>query len=152
MHPKQFALVGGIVMLVMGALAFVPSFSVYPDWLPVLNLETSYGLFLGLFAMNVVNKVALIAFGIAGILASRAPTTNLPASINFSRWVLFVMAPLAVLGLIPQTSLLGGYWPLFGYNVAAAGVFAVLGAYFGFALPMKAKKALPQDRSRIRAA
>ena len=152
MHPRRFALIGGLIMLAIGALAFVPALSQYPTWLPRLNVETSYGQFLGLVVMNVFTKVALIAFGIAGILASRAPTTSLPSSIKWSRWVFFVMAPLAVLGLVPATNTLFGYWPIFGNHVWVSGIFAVLGAYFGFALPARAKAALPEDKNRIRAA
>lgn len=139
MHPRKFALIGGIVMLALGALSLIPALYQYPGaYLPALNVETSYGLFLGIFPMNIFNKVALLIFGIAGILASRRPTTSLPASISWSRWVFVAMGALAILGLIPQTNTLYGYWPLFGAEVWSHAIFAVLGAYFGFALPSKA--------------
>jgi hypothetical protein len=148
MHPRQFALVGGIVMLLFGALAFLPALSTPPGdaGLPILNLETSYGLFLGFFPMNVINKLVLIAFGIAGIYSANKPTTSLPASINFSRWTFFVMGIAAILGLFPATNTLGGYWPLFSGEVVAHAVFALSGGYFGFVL---SERAAEKNRERF---
>jgi hypothetical protein len=138
MHPRRYALIGGIIMLAMGVISLIPSLSQMPADLPFLKLDLSYGLFLDLFPMNIVNKVALIVFGLLGIFASRATNTSLPASIRFSRLVFFVMGAGAILGAIPQTQTFFGYWPLFGAEVWVHGIFAVLGAYFGYALPMKA--------------
>jgi hypothetical protein len=138
MHPKKFALIGGILMLVMGVASLLPMlYQGYNGDLPPLQLETSYGLFLGVFAMNIANKLALIVFGIGGIFAGTASTTNLPKSILWSRLVLFVMGAAAILGAIPQTNTLYGYWPLFGAEVWMHGIFAILGAYFGFMLTSK---------------
>ena len=146
MHPKQFALIGGALMLILGVVAFVPAFNTAPAdaGLPLLNLETSYGLFLNAIPMNVINKIVLIAFGITGIWAANRPLTNLPASINWSRWVFAVMGVGTILGLFYQTNTVGGYWPLFGGDVALHAVGAIFGAYFGFVLPARAAKELSQ--------
>lgn len=139
MQPRKFALFGGALMLLMGAVSLIPALYDYPAaMLPALKIENSYGLFLGIFPMNIFNKVALIVFGAAGIIVSQLATTALPASVKWSRWVFGVMGVAAVLGLFPQTETLYGYWPLFGAEVWTHGVFAVLGAYFGFALTHKA--------------
>jgi hypothetical protein len=132
MDPRKFALVGGIFMLVVGVVAFIIPGSI--DTLPILKNEYSYGLFLGLFPMNVFNKILLILFGLGGIAAASAKYTALPASIRFSRVLMVVMGIGAILGAIPQTNTLFGYWPLFGNEVLAHGLFAIVGAYFGFAL------------------
>lgn len=137
MHPRAFALYGGIFMLVFGLVALIPSMVGSAASLPPLDLEASYGLFLGTFPMNIVNKLALIAFGAAGIFASRVPGRELPASILWSRIVLVVMGVGAILGLFPQTNTFFGYWPLFGNEVGFHALFAVLGGYFGFALSSK---------------
>ena len=135
MHPKQFALIAGIVMVIAGDLALVPSFNVLPTLgMPALNIDTSYGLFLGYVPMNVLNKLALIAFGAVGIAISQAPATALPGSIRWSRIIFVVMGALAILGLFPQTQTLFGYMPLYSWDVVTHAVMAVLGAYFGFAL------------------
>jgi hypothetical protein len=141
MHPKQFALIGGIAMLLFGVAAFAPSLSTSPAdaGLPILNLETSYGLFLGFFPMNILNKLALIVFGIGGIYAASLPAThNLPASINFSRGVFWIMGTAALLGIIPFTNTLFGYWPLFQGEVVAHATFALFGGYYGFVLSGRA--------------
>lgn len=141
MNPRRFALVGGIVMLVMGVLALMPSLSQVNDQLPPLTLNTSYGLFLGIIPMNIINKLALIVFGLAGIGATLSATRSLPRSILFSKAVAYVMGAGAILGLIPATQLFFGYWPLYGADVALHAIFAAMGAYFGFMLTAKAKQA-----------
>jgi uncharacterized membrane protein HdeD (DUF308 family) len=140
MHPKQFALVAGIVMLLFGLVAFVPALSISPEdaGLPGLNLDTSYGLLFGFFPMNIINKLVFVVFGLAGIYCATRPTTNLPASIHFSRWVFVTMGIAAVLGLFPATATLFGYWPLFDGVIVAHAAFAALGAYFGFVLSSRA--------------
>jgi len=132
MAAKKFALIAGSLMLVMGLAAMIPALSSFPTWLPRLQLETSYGAFLDLFAMNIVNKVALLAFGIAGILVARG-SVEASASVMWSRVVFVVMGIGALLGAIPATSTLFGYWPLFGAEIAVHALFAAAGAYFGFA-------------------
>lgn len=149
MHPQRFALIGGIFMALLGLVAFIPALSSYPTWLPALSLEVSYGLFLNLFAMNVLNKCALIVMGVLGIIVSQARFTELPSSINYSRLVFIVMGALAILGMIPATNTLGSYWPLFGNMVWLNAMFAAVGAYFGFALSSKVKlddRGLPTHR------
>jgi hypothetical protein len=134
MQPRRYALMGGIVMIVMAVLAFVPSLSWNSEILPPLKLDTSYGQFLGIFPMNVLNKLALLIFGVAGVAVSYNEFRSLPYSILWSRAVFVFMGIAAVLGLIPSTSTVGGYWPLFGYEVLPHAIFAVLGAYFGYRL------------------
>ncbi len=137
MDPRKFALYGGIVMLAMGAVSLIPNFVGSQSSLPLLNLDTSYGLFMGYFPMNIMNKMALIIFGVAGILVSGLKFNALPRSILYSRVVFVVMGLAALLGLINETSTGFGYWPLFGGEAFAHGVFAILGAYYGFALTAK---------------
>lgn len=143
MHPRRFALIAGIIMLAMGVFAFIVPGPM--AGLPVLNLENSYGFFLNLFPMNVLNKVALIAFGIAGIAAANMKTTSLPNSIRWSKLVFFVMGALAILGLFPETNTLGGYWPLFGMEFWAHAAFSILGAYFGFYMASKVHKPTKEE-------
>lgn len=138
MDPRKFALYGGILMLAVGILAL--AFPGPIETLPTLLVETSYGLFLGLFAMNIFNKVALIVLGLAGIWAASSKFTDLPRSIMYSRLVFVATGVLAVLGLFQQTNTLYGYWPLFGADMALHAVVAVVGAYFGYALSSKVPK------------
>lgn len=145
MHPRMYALIGGIVMLAIGVLSLIPSMVGTQATLPALELDTSYGLFLGLFPMNIVNKIALIAFGLAGIAASQATGRSLPMSILWSRAVFVVMGLAAIAGLFETTNTVAGYWPLFGNEIWAHGIFAVLGAYFGFTLTSKVPDMVPRQ-------
>lgn len=131
MATRNFALLCGILMLAMGCLALIPTLNSGVESLPVLYVNTSYGLFLDLFPMNIFNKIALIVFGLSGMSCYFAKHSH-HYSIIFSKVVFWVMGTLAILGLFSQTNTLSGYWPLFGYEVLAHGVFAALGGYFGF--------------------
>lgn len=146
MKPVKFAFWGGALMLAMGFFSLIPALSLTPGeaFLPPLLVETSYGAFLEAFPMNIFNKLALLVFGLAGVAVSYSPARALPLSIKWSQAVFVTMGLLAVLGLIPRTQTLFGYWPLFGGEVWAHGAFAALGAYFGYALPIKAKKAVAE--------
>ena len=149
MRSKKFALIGGSLMMILGLFALIPTLSVYSETLPALNLEASYGYFLGIFPMNIVSKTVLILFGIAGISASNANTMGVTdhnislkenisindskPSIIWARVVLFAMGALALLGIFDQTATFGGYYPLFGSMVWLNALFAVFGGYFGYA-------------------
>lgn len=132
MSIRKFAFVGGIIMLVMGIISLIPQLSQNADGLAPLKLNISYGLFIGFFAMNILNKLALIAFGVAGILASRADDIATP--INYARTVAIVMGVLAVFGFIPGLSTMFGYMPLFGGEIIAHAAFAAFGAYYGYSV------------------
>jgi hypothetical protein len=132
-NPRRFALVGGIIMLAMGILAFVPGLNGSIEGLPALRLESSYGMFLGIFPMNILNKLVLILMGIWGVVAARNHETDLRNPILFCKTTFVIMGLLTIFGLFPATNTLGGYWPLFGNEIWAHALFAIVGAYFGFA-------------------
>ncbi len=138
MSIRRFALIGGVVMFVMGILALVPDLSRTAAYLPDLQVTNSYGLFLGLFPMNIFNKVALIAFGCAGVICAR--TESPLAAVRYARTVALVMGVLAIFGFIPGLNTLYGYWPLFGGEILAHGAFAICGAYFGYAVPARLER------------
>lgn len=133
MDARKFALYGGSVMLAMGLLALIPSFVGSSYGLPTLSLNSSYGLFLSYFPMNIVNKLALIGFGVAGLIVANADVNSVSRSTTYCRAVFVVMGLGAILGLIPQTATFFGYWPLFGAEVLVHAIFSLLGAYFGYA-------------------
>jgi hypothetical protein len=146
MRSRRYALIGGSIMLIMGVLALIPTLSTLPSDLRPLNFQSGYGIFLGIFPMNILNKLTLIALGLAGVIAARSTTKALPASILWSKIVFLVMGIAAILGLVPATQTLGGYWPLYGMEVLLHGVFALLGGYFGFAL---SSRAMQENRNRF---
>jgi hypothetical protein len=138
MNPRRFALVAGILMIALAVLSFIPSLNWNNDALIPLKLDSSHGHFLGIVPLNVLNKIALIVFGVAGIAASSWKDRAVPASINYSRVLFYVMGALAILGMIPDTRTLFGYAPLYNGHIGVSALLAVLGAYFGYRLPIAA--------------
>lgn len=141
MSPRIFALWGGIAMIVLAAGAFFIPGSV--EGLPPLLVEYSYGLFLGLVPMNIVTKAVLALFGILGIWCAMSSNVSLPRSIWYCRLVFVSMAVLMVLGLLPSTNTLFGYWPLFGGDVVFHAIVGVIAGFYGFALSSR----VPADRT-----
>jgi len=138
MQPKKFAFISGLVLLIVGVLALIPALSTVTGDLIPLNVDESYGWFLGIFPMNIVTKTVMIAIGAWGLSATRSETRGLPDSIRYARWVFVITGLGTVLGLIPATQTLGGTWPLYGAEVPLHGVIAIFAAYFGFTLTAKA--------------
>jgi len=140
MHPKRFALIGGLLMIIVGVVAFIPSLSTISGDMPALTLDSSYGMFLGYFSWNILNKAALIILGAIGVLAASKESISLPMSIQYSRLVFYVMLVLTVLGIFPQTNTLFGYMPLYGNDAWLHALGGVVAAYFGFVLTSKASE------------
>ncbi len=129
MSARKFAFFGGVVMVGMGLLALV--FAGNPFVLKPIDVNVSHGLFLGFFPMNLINKLALISIGAAGIYCARMPIAS--ASINYCRGVCVGMGALALLGMPRATDTLFGLAPLYGGNVLVSLAFALLAGYAGFA-------------------
>lgn len=138
MNAKNFALVGGIVMLVLGALSLIPAFTGLSFGLPILKVETSYGLFLGIFPLNIINKAILIGLGLWGIAAASDPALSIPRSITFARTVCWLTGIFAVMGLFPQTNTVFGFVPLFGAGIWLHSVMALVGGIFGYSVVRRA--------------
>ena len=121
-------------MLVLGALSLIPAFTGLSFGLPILRIETSYGLFLGIFPLNIVNKAILIGLGLWGIAAASDPVLSIPRSIMFSRTVCWLSGVLAIMGLFPQTNTVFGFAPLFGAGIWLHAVMALVGGVFGYSV------------------
>jgi hypothetical protein len=154
MHPKKFAGFGGAILLLVGLFAFVPGLSTYEfEKLPPLRIEASYGYFLNLLAMNVVNKLALMGLGIAGILSARAVYGSIVKSINYSRAICFLTGILAIMGLFPSTNSFFGLAPLWGNQVWFYTIVAVCGGYCGYIWPKNhPEQVIDTDVNRIKPA
>lgn len=137
MSAKKFALYGGVIMFFLGLLSLFPGLEGSSIDLPDIKVEVSYGRFLGLFPMNVFNKIILIIFGISGIVAGRV--TDSSYSIHFSRVVFFFMGTVTFFGFYNATNTLNGYMPLFSGDIVLHGVLAVIGGICGF-IPSKTTK------------
>lgn len=149
--PKKFALFGGILMLIVGLLSLVPNLYYASTALPQLNVEASYGYFLGVIPMNIFNKAALIVFGLLGIAAATWRHNSLPLSIKYSRLIMVVMGVLAIMGMFEQTNTFFGYAPLFESQIAVYGLLAILGGYFGYRLTSLVPHTYEKNASDARA-
>jgi hypothetical protein len=126
---RYFALVVGVAFTIAGVAGFIPFFTPYasPE-APHLIVDTSYGLLLGLFPVNIIHNLFHFGVGVTGVLAYR----SYPASLRFSRFLGIVLAILTVMGMIPALSTGFGLWPLYGHDIWLHGIEAVIGIYLGF--------------------
>lgn len=130
MTLQRFALIYGIVFVVVGILGFVPGITT-PHSHPDVELTTSMGLVLGLFPVNALHNLVHLAFGIWGLIAAR----GVVAARVYARAVAVIYALLTVMGLIPAADLYTtfGLVPLYGHDIWLHAVLAIVAGYFGFA-------------------
>lgn len=132
MTIRYFALIYGLVFLVVGIAGFVPGLlSPLDAGDPGVTIDGSTGRLFGLFPVNSLHNIVHIVFGIWGLVAYR----TLGASITYARAVAVIYAILFVLGLIPGAHTLFGLVPLYGHDVWLHLVLAAVAAYFGFVAP-----------------
>ena len=129
MLTRRFALVVGIIYLVIGIAGFIPGLvqgRAYED----LVVTTGAGDLLGLFPVNVVHHIVHLLIGVLGIAAYRAfDTARL-----YARGLAIVYGVLAVMGLISAANLhtMFGLTPLFSHDVWLHAGTAIIAAYFGW--------------------
>ena len=128
MNTRNFALVFGIVFLLIGASGFIPGLLQPPHSHPDVTLDTLFGYSLGLFAVNVLHSIVHLLFGVWGLLASK----SLTAAKSYARGVAIIYAVLMVAGLVPGLDTMFGLVPLFGNDVWLHALLAAVAAYFGF--------------------
>ena len=129
MKIRYFALVYGIVFLLVGIAGFIPAFVTTPLEMPRdLTIEAGHGLLFGLFPVNVVHNLVHVAFGIWGLAAYR----TLGNARLYARAVAVIYAILAIMGLIPGLDTVFGLVPLHGNDIWLHVLLAAIAAYFGF--------------------
>ena len=129
MDTRRFALVWGILFLVIFASGVVPGMLQPPGIAdPPMQMEQMYGRALGLFPVNLLHDGVHLIFGIWGILAYR----SFDAAKTFARVTAVVYALFTVMGLVPALNTTFGLVPLFSHDVWLHAVLALGAAYFGF--------------------
>ncbi len=150
MQTRYFALVLGIIFLLIGVLGFVPALVTSDvshanhaagptgriDGGPAgagdgvgEGATMEHGRLLRLFPVNAVHNLAHIAFGIWGVIAYR----RWDSARFYARAVAILYGVLAIMGLIPGLNTLFGLMPIHGNDVWLHALIAVAAAYFGFA-------------------
>lgn len=129
MAIRRFALVYGIVFLVVGIAGFIPGLTTplgpqHPD----LAVEAGAGRLFGLFPVNFVHNLVHIIFGIWGIAVWR----SVPRSLTYARAVAIIYALFVIMGLIPVLHTAFGLVPLYGHDVWLHILLAAVAGYFGF--------------------
>src|SRR5690606_2637889 len=114
MAVRYFALVYGVVFLLVGAAGFVPAFvEPYDASHPQLLLHSREGLLFGLFPVNLLHNLTHLAFGAWGVFAWRSTT----AARAYARAVAVIYGIFVLLGLIPGLRTVFGLVPLHGHDV-----------------------------------
>jgi Domain of unknown function (DUF4383) len=125
---RYFALVYGIVFLLVGIAGFVPGLVTAPQPAADVAVEEGFGRLFGLFPVNVLHNVVHLAFGVWGLAAYR----TLSAARIYARSVAVIYAIFAIMGLIPLLNTTFGLVPLYGHDVWLHVLLAVVAAYFGW--------------------
>ena len=129
MPVRYFALIYGILFLIVGIAGFVPGL-VIPAAPPAeAPVDTGFGRLFGLFPVNWLHNLVHIGFGIWGLAAYR----TFSAARLYARAVAVIYAILTVMGLIPVLNTFFGLVPLYGHDVWLHALLAIVAAYFGFA-------------------
>lgn len=72
MGIRYFALIAGIVYVIVGLLGFIPGFLHRPEaGATALTVEAGYGYLFGLFPVNILHNLVHLGVGIWGIVAYR---------------------------------------------------------------------------------
>ena len=129
MTTRRFAMIFGIVFLVVGIAGFIPGLTTehtHPD----VRFTTGLGLELGLFPVNLLHNLVHLLFGVWGLIAAK----SLPAAKGYAKAVAIIYAILMVMGLISAGNLhtTFGLIPLYGHDVWLHALLAAVAAYFGF--------------------
>src|SRR4051812_49749851 len=129
MSVRRFAMVFGVVFLLVGAMGFVPQLL----WHPAggheghaIRVNAFEGYLLGLFHVNVLHSLVHVLFGVMGIAMSRHPDT----ARFYARIVAVAYALLAIMGLIPALNTVFGLIPIHGNDVWLHAAIAAACFYF----------------------
>ena len=125
---RTFALVFGIIYVLVGILGFIPALSTHPADAPHLSVESGHGYLMGLFPINILHNIVHLIIGVWGIVASR----SLGGARLYAQALAIVYGLLAVLGLIPATNTTFGLIPIHGHDIWLHALSALIAAYFGF--------------------
>jgi hypothetical protein len=127
---RTFALIFGIVYVLVGVLGFIPGLNQmdHADAGHSLVVDSFSGRLLGLFPVNILHNIVHIAVGAWGLLASR----SVAGSRLFGKALAILYGLLTILGLVPGANTLFGLVPIYGHDVWLHALSAIVAAYFGF--------------------
>lgn len=129
MGLRYFALIYGIVFVIVGIAGFIP-FLVTPYGAgdPNLAVEAGAGKLFGLFPVNVLHNLVHLAFGIWGLVVWRST----PKSRAYAKAVAIIYAIFVVMGFFPALRTTFGLVPLHGHDIWLHILLAGGAAYFAW--------------------
>ena len=128
---QYFALITGIMFLLVGIMGFVPGLVHNPaiaSGAAGLGVSNGYGDLMGLFPINFLHNIVHITVGLLGIVASIA----LDGARTHGRALAAFYGLLAIMGLIRGLNTTFGLIPIFGNDVWLHALPAAIAFYFGF--------------------
>lgn len=132
MGARYFALISGIVFLLIGIFGFIPGMVATPGaGGPEVIVGAGYGYLLSTFPVNVLHNLVHLAVGAWGIWSY----PSYIRSRNYSRGLAIFYGVLAVMGLLPVLNTTFGLIPIFGSDVWLHALTALIAAYFGYKRP-----------------
>jgi hypothetical protein len=144
MNVRRFALIFGIVYLLVGVMGLIPAL-LTPMTAPGVTVDTLSGNLLGVFPVNIVHTLVHLIFGIWGIVAYRSYS----GSRSFA-WVAgIVFLALALFGLIPGLNTLFGLAPLTGSDIWLHALSGVLALAFAIMARTPVEEAVDRTVDRI---
>lgn len=136
MKARYFALISGIVFVLLGIFGFIPGMVATPGTGgPSVELKAGYGYLLEAFPINVLDNIVYIAVGIWGLVSYR----SYMRARSYGRGLAIFYGVLAIMGLLPVLNTVFGLMPIFGNDVLLHAITAVIAAYFGFKTPSAAE-------------
>ena len=128
MNTRTFALVWGVVFLLLGVSGFIPGlWHPAPDHFPPMKVTSYYGEAI-MFPTNVLHNLAHLLFGVWGLLASR----RLSTAKTYARVTAIAYGGLLIAGFIPGLNTMFGLVPLFGNDIWLHALLGGVAAYFGW--------------------
>lgn len=136
MGARYFALISGIVYILIGIFGFIPGMVATPGTGgPEVVVNEGYGYLLSTFPVNLLHNIVHLAVGAWGLLSYRSYVK----SRNYSRGLAIFYGVLAIMGLLPVLNTMFGLIPIFGSDVWLHALTAIIAAYFGFKRPTPAE-------------
>ena len=143
MGARYFALISGIVYVLIGILGFIPGFVATPGAAPDLAVDQGYGYLLGLFPINILHNIVHLAVGFWGLLSY----PRYGSARAYCRGLAIFYGLLTIMGFFPVLNTTFGLIPIFGHDIWLHAVTAIIAAYFGFS--GRSNTADVQDDDRI---
>ena len=130
MDTRRFAMILGVVFVLVGVLAFIPGLNrADPVGAPTLTVTgPGHGYLLGLFHVNVLHNLVHVIFGILGIVMAR----NAVNAVLYCRIVAVAYGLLTIMGIVPGLNTTFGLIPIHGANVLLHAFIAIAATYYGF--------------------